>query len=77
MRVEVEIGTIEVDALPEGVTVEALRTSIVAELTAQIRASGVPKVGDSGRAPPRGENYGASDAPGVEIARRIYGELGR
>lgn len=36
MRIEVEIGSIEIDALPEGTTAEALRASVSSLLEQQI-----------------------------------------
>lgn len=48
MRIEVEICTIEVDALPAGVTVEGLRAAVVQALEARIRAGGVPGLPGSG-----------------------------
>lgn len=42
MRVEVQIGTIEIDALPQGVSAEWLRAAVVVALAAEIRAGAVP-----------------------------------
>ncbi|MCG8597769.1 MAG: hypothetical protein MI785_25850 [Kiloniellales bacterium] len=36
MRVEVEIGTVEIDALPPGVTAEGLRAAVVGALKARM-----------------------------------------
>ncbi|MFG0251349.1 MAG: hypothetical protein ACF8NJ_00580 [Phycisphaerales bacterium JB038] len=77
MKIEVEIGTIEVDALPEGVTVEALRTAISGALTKRISTEGIAGIAPS-RTAPRPE---VPDTPvaalGAKIAAGIHGGLNR
>lgn len=43
MKIEVEIGTIEIDALPSGVTVAGLRAAVAGALEAQIRGTEVER----------------------------------
>ena len=77
MIVEVEIGTIQVNALPEGVTADALRTEIVAGLTMQVKAGGIAGV-ESGNGLVSGDIApGGFDTLGTEIAHKIYRELVR
>ena len=77
MRVEVAIGTIVVDALPPGVTVEGLRAEIVSALAAEIRAGAVPGL-TGGPAVLRGDVAGgASQALAGQIVRGIVGEPDR
>jgi hypothetical protein len=40
MRVEVEIGTIEIDALPEGMTLDSLKAAIARSLASQLSDAG-------------------------------------
>lgn len=79
MRVEVEIGSIEIDALPEGVSTERLRAEIVGALEAEILAGAVPTAPLSGsradlvkRIPP-----GRAAGLGAEVAAAIYEGLAR
>ena len=76
MRVEVEIGTIQVDALPEGVTVDALRTEIIAGLTAHLEAGGIAGVESAKGVVTSSAEPREFDSLGAQIAHKIFGELG-
>ena len=73
MRVEVQIGTIEVDSLPQGMSAERLRVAVPEALEALIRAGGVSGTPVSGS---RGSEYSrtAFGATGLsaKVAVAIY-----
>jgi hypothetical protein len=75
MRIEVEIGMIEIDALPEGVSAEGLRAAVVVALAADIRAGAVP--GLAGQPADAIAPAGPAHALGARIVRDIYGRLTR
>jgi len=75
MSVEVEIGAIEIDVLPEGVSAEGLRAAIVGALEAQIRAGAVP--GLAGQPADAAAPAGPAEALGARIVRDVYGGLTR
>jgi hypothetical protein len=79
MRVEGEIGTIEIDALPEGMSAEELRAAVAGALEAQIRAGGAPGAPPSGSRAGEGTRVavGKAGGLGIEVAAAIYEGLAR
>jgi hypothetical protein len=76
MKVEVQIGTIEIDALPEGMSAEGLRAAVIGALQSRILADGLPGIPSAG-----GSANTHDDAPGgaigAQIANEVFGELGQ
>jgi hypothetical protein len=74
MRVEVQIGTIEIDALPKGMSPETLRSEIVHGLEGCVLKNGVPGYGATRRG--ASEDVGTPGNPpsqmGIELAHKIY-----
>ncbi|QTF92392.1 hypothetical protein [Halomonas sp. BM-2019] len=77
MKVEVEIRTIVVDALPEGVTPESLRAAISGALSERISAESFAGI----RPVKTAHRPDVADTPaaelGAKIAAGIHGELSR
>jgi hypothetical protein len=75
MRVEVEIGTIEIDALPEGTTEEALRASVKTLLEQQVL--GFRPVANHVAAPRRGQNVESPEPTQASNTLRLAREIAR
>ncbi len=78
MKIELQIGTIEVDSLPSGMEAEALRPAIAAELERRIREGGIDTFG--AHAPPApniSSPTRSSDGLAESIADTVYRGLNR
>jgi hypothetical protein len=75
MRIELEIGAIEIDALPEGTTEEALRASVKALLERQAR--GFHPDANHVAAPRRDQNVESPEALQSSRTLRLAREIAR
>ncbi len=77
MRIEVEIGTLAIDALPEGFSADQLKSAVVDQLSLSLRKAASAPVGAPAAAASRAAPAAETPAMGEQIASRIHNEIAR